>query len=98
MNNKILTGIILTACLGATGCQQYIERKEGVTSFAGNSLAANEANMVVDPWPPNVDNTDIPANGKRMTDVHGNYQDAKSPVDETQPTTLGALLGTPVSQ
>ena len=97
-NNKILTSVLLAGCLGVTGCQQYLERREGVTTHAGNQLAANEANMVVDPWPKHVDNTDIDTDGKRSADIVGKYKSAHAPEDTSGGMTLGDLLATPVKK
>ncbi|WP_088344419.1 hypothetical protein [Rhodomicrobium vannielii] len=55
----------------------YRQRIEGITVGAGNAKAVNEAAMVIDPWPPLVNNRRIPANGARMTGVIERYKDAK---------------------
>jgi len=75
MNNfKSLRGFVIFAALSVSGCQQYLERTDRVTLGAGNSLAANEARMVVDPWPRNVDDTHIHADGQRMSDTIRKYK------------------------
>ena len=94
MNNfKALSCILVTSSLGLAGCQQYLDRSDGVTSYAGNHLAANEAKMVVDPWPRNVDNTDIPADGQRMSDTVRKYKTAHEN-EEADDSPVQVFLGT----
>lgn len=58
MRNTCLAIMALSAAL--TGCAQddYL-RTEGLTEIAGNSVAANTALQVVDPWPEGVEDTDL---------------------------------------
>jgi hypothetical protein len=55
----------------------YFQRTEGVMVGAGDAKEANAAAQTVDPWPPQVRNRRIPANGPRMTGAIERYQDVK---------------------
>jgi len=70
----IITALLITCTATLTGCNQYLSRHENITTFAGESLAANEAIMVVDTWPEGFDNTDIPTDGKRQAAAIKKYR------------------------
>ncbi len=44
---------LLTAALVLSGCEhdRYADRRDSVTFGAGDSLAANKAMQIIDPWP-----------------------------------------------
>ncbi|PCI05532.1 MAG: hypothetical protein COB78_02755 [Hyphomicrobiales bacterium] len=70
----LLAGILLASVTTLTGCNQYLSRDEGITTFAGEALAANEAISVVDTWPDDFDDTNIPTDGKRQTAAIKRYR------------------------
>ena len=51
----------LSICLAATlaGCVSGNGRYDGVTTGAGNAIAANTVMQMVDPWQPGVQHTDL---------------------------------------
>jgi len=62
------TGLILIcpAVLALAGCMgDGVGRQEGVTSGAGNAIAANTVMQMVDPWPPGVEDTDLKVPAER---------------------------------
>jgi hypothetical protein len=65
----LLALAVLPACTSA--------RTEGVTSGAGNAIAANTVMQMVDPWPVGVENTDldVPAD-------HSQYRPAAAASEE----------------
>ncbi|MEM9332188.1 MAG: hypothetical protein AAGA53_12740 [Pseudomonadota bacterium] len=73
---KNLSYVLIGSTVLLTGCQQYVERHEGVTTHAGNHLAANEAKMVVDPWNRDAYNSHIEGDGKRLGDAVKRYKNA----------------------
>jgi hypothetical protein len=77
--------------------EQYFQRKDTVTLSAGNAHQANTVTHVIDPWPPRVGNTRIPANGERMSHVIERYRNPPRPV--SGPGTVinvnGAASGNP---
>jgi len=75
-NFKNLKMLSLFALLITGGCQNYLDRHDGVTTFAGDAQAANEIKMVVDPWNPNAENTHIDTDGKRASDAIVRYRNA----------------------
>lgn len=73
----LVAGILLASVATLTGCNQYLSRDEGITSFAGEAMAANEAISVVDTWPDGFDDTNIPTNGKRQAAAIQRYRNPK---------------------
>lgn len=71
----------------------YRQRIEGVTVGAGNAAALNSAAMMVDPWPPQVRNRRIPANGARMVGAIERYKDVRRLL-ETPPTLTPDITST----
>lgn len=66
MRTNIL-GIMLAA-LPLGGCMgDGVGRMDGVTSGAGNAIAANTVMQMVDPWQPGVDDTDLKVPADRTT-------------------------------
>ncbi|MEM7067308.1 MAG: hypothetical protein AAF478_00365 [Pseudomonadota bacterium] len=79
MNSKIYaTCFLITSTVVISGCQQNYIRHEGVTTHAGNHLAANEAKMVVDPWNRNAYNNRIEGDGQRLGDAVKRYKESNS--------------------
>lgn len=70
---KPLTGLVSAAAIAAlTGCTtSQTLHHEGVTSYAGNAIAANTALQMVDPWPYGVQDTSLetPAERPETPDV-----------------------------
>lgn len=91
--NKLLCSVSLGALMLLGGCQNYLERHEGVTSHAGNHLAVNEAKMVADPWKRKAYDTHLHANGKRTADLIDKYEKEHSP-DEGGKATPAFILPT----
>lgn len=60
MRKIIATSItLLAAGLGSACTTEAYQRNQGVTSYAGNAIAANTAMQMVDPWPEGVEDTDL---------------------------------------
>ena len=57
----------LSICLAATlaGCVSGNGRYDGVTTGAGNAIAANTAMQMVDPWQRGVEDTDLTTPAER---------------------------------
>jgi hypothetical protein len=67
--NGMRRTIAATVLLGAllAGCSDiYYDRRETIALGAGNAVAANEVEQMVDPWPPNSNNKNLTFNGERM--------------------------------
>ena len=78
-NIKTLSLFAICAPLFVSGCQfDATERYDGVTTHAGNHLAANEAKMVVDPWNRHAYNNNIEGDGKRLGDAAKRYKSSNS--------------------
>jgi hypothetical protein len=70
--------------------EPYLERIDTVTTSAGNARDINAVTHMIDPWPRNVRNRRIPANGERMAVAVGRYRQdrlpALPPIQPTYPT------------
>jgi hypothetical protein len=75
----------------ADAVQQYVQRADKVTLTAGNAEEVNTRIQETDPWPRNVGNTHIAADGKRMADAVYRYG-CNSPAPPAAP--LGATTTT----
>jgi hypothetical protein len=53
---------------------QYFQRKDTITSGAGDARDVNAATHIIDPWPRNVGNRQIPANGERAARAIERYR------------------------
>ena len=78
----------------ADAVQQYVQRADKVTLTAGNAQEVNTHIQETDPWPPNVGNTRIAADGKRMADAVYRYgcnasAPPAAPLGATTTTTVG---------
>jgi hypothetical protein len=64
---RAIAGAVAFAALLA-GCSSdiYYDRRETVSATGGDAVAANMVAQMVDPWPRNVNNRNIPFNGERM--------------------------------
>ena len=58
---------------------QYLHRSDTITLSAGNAKDVNAATHVIDPWPRQVHNRRIPANGERMVGAVQRYQGKLAP-------------------
>jgi hypothetical protein len=79
------------ACSGAWAwdqdpAAQYFERKDTIVSGAGDARDVNAATHIIDPWPRNVGNRQIPANGERMARAVKRYREGSC-----DPPTLAAF-------
>ena len=84
-----------TVMLGAllAGCSDiYFDRRETIALGAGDAVAANQVEQMVDPWPPHSSNRNLTFNGERMQRAVECYRIDKvtQPVD-LDPSTDAAL-------
>lgn len=88
--------VAATVMLGAllAGCSSdiYFDRRETVALGAGDAVAANQVEQMVDPWPPYSSNKNLTFNGERMQRAVECYRIDKvtQPVD-LDPSTDAAL-------
>ncbi len=62
---KFRMALLIAAGLSLASCNQYWERKDTIAFGAGDSVAANTALMVPNPWPPGSRDTHIISDGAR---------------------------------
>jgi hypothetical protein len=81
MSTVMRTLAITALAAGAAGCwpygnegAQYFHRTDTITTSAGNAKDVNAAVHVIDPWPRQVGNRRIRANGDRMVGAVQRYQ------------------------
>lgn len=65
-------------CLGLslTGCNDYLDRREGLSPIAGDAVRANIATHVIDPWPRNSQDRTLVLGAERLVEV---YERSKEP-------------------
>jgi hypothetical protein len=94
--NATRRAVAATVMLGAllAGCSSdiYFDRRETVALGAGDAVAANQVEQMVDPWPPYSSNKNLTFNGERMQRAVECYRIDKvtQPVD-LDPSTDAAL-------
>ncbi len=69
--------------------QEYVQRADRVTLSAGNAQAVNTRIHENDPWPRNVGNRRIAANGQRMADAMWRYRCERNGRAPLVPLTTG---------
>ncbi|MGA7790840.1 MAG: hypothetical protein WCA56_22040 [Xanthobacteraceae bacterium] len=57
--------------------QPYLERRDTVVLGAGDAVAANTVEQMVDPWPPESGNKNIGFNGQKMQSAAERYRTGK---------------------
>ena len=78
-SNRRRGAAALAAALGLTalaGCVDHLDRRETISPYAGEALAANRLAQTVNPWGSGA--TDLPANGNRMRIAIERYNANKS--------------------
>ena len=94
--NGARRGVAAAVMLGAllAGCSSdiYFDRRDSIALGAGDAVAANQVEQMVDPWPPNSGNRNLTFNGERMQRAVECYRIDKvtQPVD-LDPSTDAAL-------
>lgn len=63
----LLLALPLVLALG--GCNEYLERREGIAATSGDAVRANIAAHVVDPWPPGARDPNIVLRAERLVEV-----------------------------
>lgn len=72
MKRVAMIAMALSAGLGLAGCMSdEVARTDGVTSTAGDSIAANTVMQMVDPWPAGVQDTDLRVPAARASNAGG---------------------------
>jgi hypothetical protein len=77
---RLTTGAITAIGLGAwlAGCSDvYWDRRDTIALGAGNDVAANTLEQMVDPWPAYSGDKNIPFNGEKMEDAVKRYRTGK---------------------
>jgi len=93
--NKLLNASALGLICGLTACQNYLERHDGVTNFAGDAQAVNDAKMAADPWKRNAHNDHLHGDGERLGDAVKRYKGVhgEKSGNSVQPIILPGLPG-----
>jgi hypothetical protein len=74
MRRLLFRSLLAAAALSLSGCSnQYFERKDSVTLSAGDAVAWNKAQMIIDPTPRRAYDTNIVTPGETAARAGGNY-------------------------
>jgi hypothetical protein len=99
-----MTGFValltLLACGGARAADypfwdemaRYFQRIDTVSVTSGDAKEVNAATHIIDPWPRNVRNRRIPANGERMVGVITRYKNPGGPGTAAAAPTLAPII------
>lgn len=90
--HAIAATVMLGALLAGCSSDIYFDRRDTIALGAGDAVAANQVEQMVDPWPPNSSNKNLTFNGERMQRAVECYRIDKvtQPVD-LDPSTDAAL-------
>ena len=88
----VAAAVMLGALLAGCSSDIYFDRRDSIALGAGDAVAANQVEQMVDPWPPNSSNRNLTFNGERMQRAVECYRIDKvtQPVD-LDPSTDAAL-------
>jgi hypothetical protein len=92
MRRAVAATVMLGALLAGCSSDIYFDRRDSIALGAGDAVAANQVEQMVDPWPPNSSNRNLTFNGERMQRAVECYRIDKvtQPVD-LDPSTDAAL-------
>jgi hypothetical protein len=82
---RTFMAITALALLSACTSTDTVLHPEGVTSYAGNAIAANTAMQMVDPWPYGVQNTKLKTPAERASSSETASEAAASTTSSTTP-------------
>lgn len=89
MKHTTSTSLALAAALisiaALSGCQQYLERRDLVSPYAGDAVARNASNQTIDPWPRYVYDTDIRTSSERQAGALKRYHTANDAAPAASP-------------
>lgn len=60
---------VIALALALGGCNEYLDRREGISPMAGDAVRANIASHVVDPWPANSRDPNISLRAERLVEI-----------------------------
>jgi hypothetical protein len=75
----------LAGALGA--CTEYLDRKDTVSSSAGNAVQTNLVTHMIDPWPAHARETRIASDGQRVQAAVQRYREGEVKEPQGQRTT-----------
>ncbi|MGN6308090.1 MAG: hypothetical protein ACTHNN_00850 [Xanthobacteraceae bacterium] len=78
--------------------EHYLQRTDTITAGAGDASRVNAATHMIDPWPRNVRNKQLSANGQRMVGAIERYRDVSKlpeapPAISSQSTGFSSSVG-----
>ena len=84
--------VMLGALLAGCSSDIYFDRRDSIALGAGDAVAANQVEQMVDPWPPHSSNKNLTFNGERMQRAVECYRiDKVTPPVDLDPSTDAAL-------
>ena len=99
MTQQVMRTIAICTMLVAAlaGCSDiYYARRDTIALSGGDSVTANAAEQMYDPWPPYSGNTNIAFNGQKMQTAIERYRNDKV-TPPTDPLTLDILQPGPAA-
>lgn len=62
---------------GCSDADMYLDRRDSITLGAGDAIAANKVEQMIDPWPSSSGNRNIAFNGQKMQTAVERYRNDK---------------------
>lgn len=89
VTKTIAVTVLAAATLGA--CSEYLDRRDTVTLYSGEAMAANRVTQTIDPWSAASANRNIAYNGEKAADAAERYRTGKviKPVSPLTNTAYG---------
>jgi hypothetical protein len=96
-SRAIASAVAFSALLA--GCSDlYWDRRETIALGAGDAIAANEVEQMVDPWPPHSNDKNLTFNGERMQRAVECYRKNRvTPPADLDPSTDSGTGAAPVA-
>ncbi|MEJ1160088.1 hypothetical protein [Prosthecomicrobium sp. N25] len=89
-------GLLLALLAG--GCSQYLDRTEGVTTSAGDSIYFNRTQQVIDPYPRGSVDTRIATSGTVVEGAYTRYKTGQViPPVRNAPPAPGIVINAPIN-
>ncbi len=88
MKNRLALTTSMIALLALGGCQQYLDRSDLISPYAGDAVARNASNQTIDPWPHYVYDTNILTDGERQAGAIRKYRKRHDPKESVGTTQL----------
>lgn len=98
MGHAISAALLGATLIGLGGCSDiYFDHRDSVSLSAGDAVAANKVAQMVDPWPPESRDRNIPGNGQRTRAAVERYRENRVTAPTSSTTSSASYSAAPVA-